>query len=320
MRCLPHIRRRVHAFSLVEMSLVSALSVMVIGAGTLIFNVIVSQQRRTTDYGSVELGSANLLNLYGLNATKINTWVAPNYGRSIRSDQLRDVFHEDVETAAAVYCLARSGRNAVRPTAIPISATLRGVEVDTPAAFLTVLAVAEPDAATTFTSYRGAPPSSARNGSIFIIQPSANDNPNELVVRCIWEVDILPVSASSASGTYATVRRYVGFQLTHYYDVFYKDDASAFGPVFVNFERAARASSGPSALASVEAFKQAGSQSFYFVWWPDPVHPKLRPNGAATPTDASGATIAATDFRSAYSTHFGQTSYFFVVPMFPCVR
>jgi hypothetical protein len=320
MRSPPRTRHRLHAFSLVEMSLVSALSVMVIGAGAMIFKLIGSQQRRTTDYGAIELGSANLLNLYGLNTTKINTWFAPNYGRSIRADQLRDFFHDDVETASAVYCLPRAGRNAVRPTTIPLAATVRGIELDTPAAFLTVLAAAESNAASTFTTYRGAPPASARNGSIFIIQPSTNDNPNELTVRCIWEVDILPVSTSSASGTYATVRRYVGFQLTHYYDVFYKDDASGFGPVFVNFERAARASSGPSAVSSIEAFKQAAAHSFYFVWWPDPVLPKLRPNGAETPTDAAGATIGATDFRSAYSAHFGQTSYFFVVPMFPCVR
>ncbi|MGI8602803.1 MAG: hypothetical protein ACR2OZ_07355 [Verrucomicrobiales bacterium] len=298
------------------MSVVSALTIMLISAAVLIFQAIGSQQRRISDYGGIELGSETMQNLYGLSSPTINTWFAPNYGRAIRADQMREFFYDDVETASAVYCLARVGRNNLRPTALSISATLRGVELDTPAAFLTILAASEPAAAATFASYRGAPPSSAKNGSIFIIQPSENASPNELSVRSIWEVDIIPVV--SPSGTYGTVRRYVGTQLTHYYDIFYKVDSSAFGPVFVNFERAARLSTGPGAVASIEAFKRAAAHPFYFVWWPDPVCPKIR--GALSPTDAAGNTIASTDFRAAYSNHYGQTNYFFVVPMFPCVR
>ena len=263
---------------------------------------------------TLSLGSATLMNLYGLNATRINTWFSPNYGRAIRADQLRDVLYDDIEVASAVYCLPRAGLSGSRPTSIPLSPTLRGIDIDTPAAFLTVLAAADASAASTFSTYQGAPPANARNASIFIIQPTDNSTPNELAVRCLWEIDIIPVSSSSASGTYATVRRYVGVQLTYYYDVFYRDDASTFGPPIVSFERAARSASGPS------GFKQAALHPFYFVWWPDPASPKIRPNGAATPLDAGGAAIAANDFRAAYAGHYGQTPYFFVVPMFPCVR
>ena len=278
------------------------------------FDTISTQQRRISDYGNVELGTTALMNLYGLNATKINTWSAPNYGRAIRADQLREVFHDDVELASAVYCLPRAGRSGVRPTSIPVSSTLRGADVDTPATFLTILAAADASAASTFVTFQGAPPANAKNASIFFIQPTDNVTANELAVRCIWEIDVIPVSSSSGSGTYACVRRYIGIQLTYYYDVFYRDDASPFGPPFVCFERAARSASGPA------GFHQAALHPFYFVWWPDPASPILRPNGAASPTDASGNVIGATDFRSAYAAHYGQTSYFFVVPMFPCVR
>jgi hypothetical protein len=296
------------------MSLVSALGVSIIGAGVLAFRAISTQQRRISDYGNVELGSAALANLYGLNATRINTWHAPNYGRAIRADQLRDVFHEDIEVASAVYCLPRAGRSGVRPTSIPLASTVRGVDIDTPAAFFNVLAAADASTSSTFATFQGIPPANAKNASVFVIQPTDNSTPTELAVRCIWEIDIIPVSTSSASGTYATVRRYVGIQLTYYYDVFYRDDASTFGPPIVSFERAARSLSGTS------GFYQADLHPFYFVWWPDPASPTLRPNGAAAPLDASGAAISGGDFRAAYATHYGQTPYFFVVPMFPCIR
>ena len=71
-------------FSLVEMVFVSAMSVAVIGSSVLAFRAVSVQQSRSTDYGRINLGSANLQNFYGIrNTSTFNTWFAPNYGRSI---------------------------------------------------------------------------------------------------------------------------------------------------------------------------------------------------------------------------------------------
>jgi len=314
-------RRRCRGFSLVELAFVSAMSASVFGAAVLAFRAISVQQTRSTNYGRVAIGAANLQNFYGLRSTStFNTWFAPNYGRSIRSEEMRELFHSDVEAASAVFGLPRAGRSNVRPTAVALPASTPGMQVDTPAAFLSVLNASEPDAGTIFSTYRGLPPAAASNGSVFIVQPSLNTEPNQLTVRSVWEVDLVPVvgGTSTPGGTYATVRRYVGTTLTHYYDTFYKDDATAFGPVMVHFERTARASSGPSATTAGEAFKRAGSHSFYLMWWPDPGAPNLRPSGGGTPADLNGTALAAGDFRNGYAQHYGQTSLFFVVPMFPC--
>jgi hypothetical protein len=314
---------RCRGFSLLELAFVSAMSVAVVGAAVLAFRAISVQQTRSTDYGRINLGTTNLRNFYGINnSATFNTWFAPNYGRCVRADELKDLFYRDVEAASAVYALPRVGRSDVRPTAIFFGSTTAGLEIDTPASFLSVLAASEAGAGATFVTFRGLPSSDARNASIFVIQPSQNTQPNQLTVRAVWEIDLVPIAGTggSPSGTYGSVRRYVGTTLTHYYDVFYKDDASSFGPPFVHFERAARASSGPSATATSEAYKKAGAHSFYFVWWPDPGAAKLRPNSVSAATDLNGATIASNDYRAPYALHYGQTSLFFVVPMFPCAR
>lgn len=316
------LRQRAGGFSLIELAYVSAMSIAVLGAAVLSFRTISIQQTRSTNYGRVTLGTANLRNFYGMNTSTFNTWFAPNYGRCIRAEEMRELFHSDVDASSTVFGLPRAGRSSIRPTVIALPGSTPGIQVDTPAAFLTVLNAFEPTASATFASYRGLPPSTAGNGSFFLIQPSLNSEPNQLTVRCIWEIDFVPVvgSTTTPGGTYATVRRYVGTTLTHYYDTFYKDDASGFGPVMVHFERAARASAGPSATAVGEAFKRADTHSFYFMWWPDPGSPNLRPSGGTTPVAMNGDPMTGTDFRSGYASHFGQTSLFFVVPMFPCAQ
>jgi hypothetical protein len=289
----------------------------------LAFRAISVQQTKSTNYGTVTIGEANLQNFYGMrNKSALNIWFAPNYGRCIRAEEMRELFHSDVEAASAVFALPRVGRSSVRPTAIALAASTPGLLVDTPAAFLSVLAASEPDAGSIFSSYRGLPPTDASNGSVFIAQPSLNSEPNQLTIRSIWEIDFVPVQGSTTApgGTYATVRRYVGTTLTHYYDTFYKDDGSGFGPVMVHFERAARANGGPSGTVVSEAYKKAGAHSFYFMWWPDPAAPNLRPSGGTTPTTMTGTAITGSDYQAGYAAHYGQTSLFFVVPMFPCAQ
>ncbi len=320
MRLFRKTLRRVRGFSLVELAAVSGMSVAVIGSSVLAYRAVAAQQTKSSNYGTVTIGTDNLRNFYGLqNRSKWDVWFAPNYGRAVRADEMRDLLYKDIEAASAVYALPRSGRSSVRPTAIALAGSTSGLEIDTPNAFRYYLNLTDGTASTTFDAYKGLPPDTAKNASLFVIQPSPNASANQLTVRCIWEVDLVPVGSTPA-GTYATVRRYVGTTLTHYYDVFYKDDGTNFGPVFVHFERAARASTGPSATTTGEAFKKAGAHSFYLMWWPDPSVSKVRPNASLAPKDLTGTDIGSTDFRYAYAHHYGQTAYFFAIPMFPSVR
>ena len=318
-------------FSLVELTLVSAMSAAVIGAAVLAYQAISARQKRFSEYGVVTMATTDLANLYGIadGSTTLSAWFAPNYGRAIRADDLRELFYSDVETASAVYCLPRAGRSTGRPTSISIPDGTFGPGLDTPAAFLSHLATVDSTTASAFTTYVGAPPASSRNASIFIIQPSLNDSPNVLAVRAIWEIDfIAATSSSNNAGIHASVRRYVGNTLSHYYDVVYAKRADqtssefaanlpSFGPPFIHFERSVRRS---ASLTSDDNYRRAGAEPFYFIWWPDPAAPTLANPEASSPVDAAGNAIGSSDWRRSYTQHYGQTSYFFVIPQFPCVR
>ena len=319
----PSHRPRHRGFSLVELACVSALSMAVFGAAVLAFRAISIQQTRSTHYGQVTAGAETLNNFYGLqNTASFNTWFAPNYGRAIQAEEMRELFYADQESASAVFALPRIGRSNIRPTAIALPPRTPGRLVDTPNAFLSVLAATAPEAASIFTATEGLPPAQAAQASVFIIQPSLNSEPDQLTVRCLWEIDIIPVAGgpSTPSGTYASVRRYVGPTLTRYYDIFYKDDASAFGPVVVHFERAARAAGGATSPAGTANVKRAAGSPFYFMWWPDPAAPTLRPHGGTPATSLNGSPLAPGDVRLGYAAHYGQSSLFFVVPMFPSIQ
>ena len=150
-----------------------------------------------------------------------------------------------------------------------------------------------------------------------------------LAVRAIWEIDfIAATSTSNSAGIHASVRRYVGNTLSHYYDIVYpkrQDQTSSefaanlpsFGPPFIHFERSVRRT---ATLTSDDNYRRAGAEPFYFVWWPDPAAPSLDNPEAASPVDAAGNAIGSSDWRRAYTRHYGQTGYFFVIPQFPCVR
>jgi hypothetical protein len=235
---------------------------------------------------------------------------------------MRELFYADQESASAVFGLPRTGRSNIRPTAVALPPSTPGLLVDTPNAFLSVLAATAPAATSIFAATEGLPPAQAGQASVFIIQPSLNSEPNQLTVRCIWEIDIIPIAGgpSTPSGTYASVRRYVGPTLTRYYDIFYKDDASAFGPVMVPFERAARAASSATPSSGTANIKRAAGSPFYFMWWPDPAAPTLRPHGNTPATSLNESPLAPGDVRLGYAGHYGQSSLFFVVPMFPSIQ
>lgn len=325
--------RRSGGFTLVEVVFVAAMSVAVFGAAALSFRAISVQQTRATNYGKVTIGSDNLENFYGVTGTDgYNTWHAPNYGRGIRSEELRELFYLDVETASAVFALPRAGRSGatpstpIRPATLNLPAVTAGLQVDTPASFLSVLSsgLNYPDAATVFSSYTGLPPATAKNASVFVIQPNPTGDAfkYQLTIRSVWEIDYAEITdGGTLKGTYATVRRYVGpaaggtaATLTHYYDIFYKDQSMPNSdqnfPAVVSFEKAARGTS---------AYHRAANQPFYFMWWPDPASRTFAYTGAAA-SKLNGTAVAATNAASGYALHYGQSSLFLTFPMFPAAR
>ncbi len=141
--------------------------------------------------------------------------------------------------------------------------------------------------------------------------PSGSDA--ELLVRAIYEIDLLPVT--SPAGVYASVRRYVNggvWDSGYSYSVFYPTATAAglvaFNPLFVAFERAARAAEGDDA---VDRVKVAAGRPFYFIWWPDPSQPSLFASSAES--------FSGSDPRASYPAMSGRTSFFFAVPMMPAL-
>ena len=102
-------RHPVGGFSLVEVMIASAVAASVMGAAALAFSAIGKNQRRLSNYASVEIGAAAANNYYNVAGEFVDCYDAPNYGRAATADLLRDRFWEDVSYSSAVYCLARSG-------------------------------------------------------------------------------------------------------------------------------------------------------------------------------------------------------------------
>ena len=281
------------------------------GAAALVYRTVSVNQKRLAKFGSVNIGVNNALNFYDLTNSNKDAYWAPNYGMSTRADSMRDLFLDDIQHGSAVYCLPRDVVNSIRPTTIDLGATsYRGTDIDSPNKFLEVLDTAHDNADVIFSSYRGVPASGDRNASIFILQPSSSED--ELWVWSIWEIDFVSVT-SPETGTYVSIRRYVNSTLTRVYDIFYPagNNTAEFGPPMALFELKNRTALNEG--SSIDRFKIAPEHPFYFVWWPDPSVPILE-------SGAQAASYVTTDPRAAYAIHEGQTSYFFVVPMFPCLQ
>jgi prepilin-type N-terminal cleavage/methylation domain-containing protein len=297
-------------FTLVELVVAAAIATAIITVAVIAFRTLSMSPRTNTVQGDVTLGTTALHNFYPNDTgATLTTPFAPSYGTFMLANQTRDAFYEDLRYANAVFCLGRNGLNTVRPGTISVGSTFQGRAVATPNDFLTVLSAAYPDAATIFQTYRGA--STATNGTIFILAPSGSAD--TLLVRAIYEIDLLPVT--SPAGVYACVRRYVnGGELdsNYSYRVFYPAETAAgsveLNPLFVAFERAARADEGDD---TVDRIKVAAGRPFYFVWWPDPSQPSLNA--------ASSDTFASSEPRASYPAMSGRSSFFFVIPMMPAL-
>jgi len=296
--------RRASGFTYVEMLVAAAIAAATITVAVIAFQAIARSgmgQRADVD---VQLPGGTLYNFYGLNGTTILTTTAPNFGATATmAEGLRRKFYDDISSAEAVFCLGRNGPSTIRPTSIPIGTDTDARSLNSPETFRAFLAAADTTSATVFTPYRGA--SAATNASVFVLAPSASTT--NLAVRAVYEVDL--VRCTSPVGTYASVRRYEGTNLTEYYHVFYDGATNTFGPLTAYFERDALALEGDN---TVDRYKKAANRPFAFLWWPDPAIPHL----SGPPVTES---ISATEPRSGYIDMADRTSFFFVVPAFPAL-
>jgi prepilin-type N-terminal cleavage/methylation domain-containing protein len=361
MRLHRHHPGRQRGFSLIELLLVAAIGAVIFSAGALAFRAVTANQRTAGSWQTVVVPQALVENFFGGgdphtvdsgtdpwgdNTYYIDSYIAPNYGRCAQADTLRTRFLEDVEKSIAVFALPRINNiNTIRPDRIRLGNGVLPQSLDTPAAFRAFLASGSASlvngstvtdgsttaaAASSFISYRGAPPETASytstsgtttttvtgqvtNATVFLLAPSGS--PTELWLRAVYEIDYInvPVTSDPTSPdvpcVLAGVRRYVGTTLTHFYDVVYRNSAIGdAGIPCVHFERSSRAAF--SEAASIQRFKIAENNPAYLIWWPDP--------GVATlKGTASAASYTGSQPQSAYSKHEGQTSYTFVAPQFP---
>ena len=311
-------------FSLLELLLVAALCGAVFTSGALAFRAIALNQRRATTFQTVTLTAQTAENFFpGAESAEVDSYTAPNYGRSVLAEQLKGQFLEDVEKSVAVFPLARAGNiNTVRPKLLNIGEGWQvsgkptpplPSQIDTPEAFRQLLLSlkATTTGAAVFTGYRGYP-SGAANGSIYVLDRS--NAVAQLSIRCVYEIDHVGFtdSATSTACVYSSVRRYYDGKITGFYDVVTREaTVGEAGIPFAHFEKSSRAGFTETGVipAPVAEFKIAPSAPFYLVWWPDPGMPRL------------GGTALAGTFttlpKKAYWHHRAQTSLSLVVPQFP---
>lgn len=276
-----------------------------ITAAVILFAAIASARSDGESSGAVTIGQSLFTQFYPQDPPneRINTFFAPNYGRTAAAEDLREMFWNDLQYSNAVFCLGRTGNASFRTTSLAIPSGLQIATVDTPGRFRELLVALDSGNETIFTGNRGVLPGT--NLSIFILSPSSL--PDSLAVRAIYEVDF--VTTTTPSGVYATVRRYVGNTLSGYYDIFYPTRGGqdySLSPLAVAFERKVRETLDEG--VAINRYKVAAERPFYFVWWPDPaiaIYPTL------------DATLAESDPRSGYPDNGEATSLFFAVPMFP---
>lgn len=293
------------------MMVASIISATVLAAAALVFNVIGQNQRRLSTFGSIEIGGSAASNYYSLTGLTVDSYNAPSYGRAATADLMRERFWEDVSYASAVYPLARSGLNTVRPVYVPAPTGGDGRVLDSPEAFRLHLAEVLSQTASVYQSWRGSSPYD--NGSIYILQPSAFAS--FLAVRAIYDIDIQ--ATTNPPGTYVSVKRFSQVTLTDYYDVFFPAGSNGvpFKPLFVFHERRARLKHGEG---SYDNYKTAADMPFYNIWWPDPAAPSLASHGVlSTSTYAPSIPAGAANPLPDYAPLAGRTNYLFTVPLFP---
>ena len=314
------ISRRTYScgFTAAELLFAMALGAAVIGAAAIGYATIAKNRPTTSATATIPLSSAKLTNYYNLAQTSIITAVAPNYGSAAKAEDLRERFMADIHTATAVFPLARTGVNTVRPATIPFNPITDNI-VDQPQRFRELLISKGLATAATFVDRRNYDETSP-NCSIFVIGYSAD--PASMTVTAVYDIDVDKIT--TPKGFYASVKRYVATPtsaatLTAYYDIFYPaydgslwpTTTDKFSPLWVSFERQSRQYISPAESADINRFKVAREQPFYLMWWPDPAAPTLGMYRA------SNTSYPSSDPRKVSNHMAGRTSYMFTVPAFP---
>ncbi len=305
-RKYPH---RSDAFTFVELVVALAIGATVIAVSVMAFSTINSQglsRRQLT----VDIGNQNAYAFYQWTDPRAAVSEAPSFAATAMANSLREEFLGDLASATAVVCLARNKPNSIRPTNIAIPGSLDARTLITPDNFRTNLIDPSGVVYTNFNA-NGNGSAAATNLSIYLLY--ARDDSTNVTVDAIYESDM--VNIASPKGVYASVRRYVGTNMTSYYHVFYPDATNGTYqcPPAAFFTKA-------NAALGLARYRQAENRPFYFVWWPDPSRRVVWwPNtnrmdlGTSYPPEATNSSSP----RSDYMRQAGATSFFLCFPAFP---
>lgn len=292
--------RRSGAFTFVEIIVALAIGATVIGAAVMAFSTINSQglSRRQLN---IDIGIQNAYGFYRWTEPQTAVSEAPSFAATAMANSLREQFLGDLASASAVVCLARNKPNTIRPSSIAVPTNVDLRTLITPEDFRTRLIDSNNAVYTNFsTNSYGNGATVATNSSVYMLYADSTTN---VWVDAIYESDL--VTVSDPVGVYASVRRYVGTNMTAYYHVFYP------GATNDAFRRPAAAFFTKSSTTLGNArYRQAENRPFYFLWWPDPSRRDI-----ASPYPS--ATTNAASPRSDYMMHAGATSFFLCFPAFP---
>lgn len=306
-------------FTFVEMLVAVSLSSVCLGAGALALHSISTNAKRTTSITEIDIGTSTNQNFYGNATGKIRTYTAPNFGKLMFAQEMREKLAEDANRSSAIFCLPRSTPNTIRPETLTIPSGVTRPKLDTPEDFRAFLATVETTSTGIFTSeIRNLPPTDKPSTTIYLLGPSSDLD--KIQVNAIYEIDF--VTPSNLAGNYVSVRRYVGTALTHYYDIFYPPgDGDNFHPIFVAFEQISRQvtaevpeSTDPEYAAGnatdYRRFQIGRYAPFYMLWLPDP---SINPYQQKKWTAADANSLA----RATYEHMAGKSAFSIVLPMFP---
>ena len=299
-------RSRAAGFTFAEMLIVIAIAAMILITAVIAFQSLGQYNIQRSSFETITLSNSVMTNFYGPTATNVSTWSAPMYGHLARVEALRDKYYEDVQRSVAVYCLPRTGQSSLRTSSLPIGSSYEVGTFDfrrlsTPEAFRQFLVDSVGTAAASFatTPYTTSPDLGTARACNLSVLMLSKPSRTALNLYCQYEIDF--VRPTSPDGVYASVRRYEGATLTHYYDVFYPDVSGGTAQNFDYFYVAACFNrAGAPTTGSVS--NVASGQPFYFVWFPDPATRSL-------PASSGSYSNAMRD----------QTSLLFVTPMFPAL-
>jgi len=312
-------------FTFVELVVALGIGAMVVAVAIMAYGAINSQGTSKRQL-NVNIGINNAFSFYGWTDPRTAVSESPSFGATAMANSLREQFLSDVSSASAVVCLARNmpNINALRPTNLALPTNLDARTLVSPDNFRTNLIDPSRAVYTNFSSNAlGNGATFATNLSVYILSPGSSST--NISVDAIYETDWVAVT-NAPVGVYASVRRYVGANMTGYYHVFYpqvdsratnSDTGLQFTPIQRPNPLPCAAYFSRSNASTTNIFSKAENRPFYFIWWPDPMNRTVLPQA---PFSGQGNKILnPTNASDYYTLQFGASSYFFVVPAYPAL-